>query len=103
MEGQILIISTVVLICLVITLLCLLFVRKKEKKKYVDIAKDLEYNKNQVTSTPVLLELSKIEPIIKNDKMEEKYNKWQDKFISIKENKITLIDDILIDLDVFIE
>ena len=75
MEGQILIISTVVLICLVITLLCLLFVRKKEKKKYVDIAKDLEYNKNQVTSTPVLLELSKIEPIIKNDKMEEKYNK----------------------------
>ena len=86
MEGQILIISTVVLICLVITLLCLLFVRKKEKKKYVDIAKDLEYNKNQVTSTPVLLELSKIEPIIKNDKMEEKYNKWQDKFISIKEH-----------------
>lgn len=103
MEGQILIISTVVLICLVITLLCLLFVRKKEKKQYIDIAKNLEYSKNQITSTPVLLELSKIEPIIKNDKMEEKYNKWQEKFISIKENNITRIDDILIDLDVYIE
>ena len=41
MEGQILIISTVVLICLVITLIFHLFVPKKEKKKYVDIDKDL--------------------------------------------------------------
>ena len=62
MEGQVLIIGTVILICVIIVVLCFLFIRKKEKKKFVDIAKDLEYNKNLVTSTPVLLELSKIEP-----------------------------------------
>ena len=64
MEGQVLIIGTVILICVIIVVLCFLFIRKKEKKKIVDIAKDLEYNKNLVTSTPVLLELSKIENIV---------------------------------------
>ena len=103
MEGQILIISTVALVCLIIIIVFLLFIRKKEKKKYVDIANKLEVRKNKVTSTPVLLELSKIEPLIKNESMEDKYNKWQERFISIKENKISKIDDVLIDLDVYIE
>ena len=101
--GQILVISTVILICLIITLVCLLIIRKKEQKKYIDVANQLEINKNKITSTPVLLELSKIEPLIKNDLMEDKYNKWNDRFISIKENKIPKIDDILIDLDLYIE
>ena len=35
--------------------------------------------------------------------MEEKYNKWHERFIDIKEKKLTLIDDMLIDLDVFID
>ena len=103
MEGQILVIGTVVLICLIIVIICLSFIRKKEQKRYIDVANKLEVSKNQITSTPVLLELSKIEPLIKNDLMEDKYNKWNDRFISIKENKISKIDDILIDLDLYIE
>lgn len=103
MEGQVLIISTIILICVIIIVLCLFFIRKKEKTKFVDIAKDLEYNKNLITSTPVLLELSKIEPLLKNELMEEKYNTWQEKFMSIKENKISVIDDLLIDLDIYID
>ena len=103
MEGQILVIGTVVLICLIIVIICLSFIRKKEQKRYIDVANRLEVSKNQITSTPVLLELSKIEPLIKNDLMEDKYNKWNDRFISIKENKISKIDDLLIDLDLYIE
>lgn len=103
MDGLVLIISTVVIICIIIVLVCLFLIRKKEKKKYIDIANDLEIKKNKITSTPVLLELSKIEPLIKNNQMEEKYNKWNERFISIKENKISIIDDLLIDLDLYIE
>ena len=103
MEGQILVIGTVVLICLIIVIICLSFIRKKEQKRYIDVANKLEVSKNPITSTPVLLELSKIEPLIKNDLMEDKYNKWNDRFISIKENKISKIDDLLIDLDLYIE
>ncbi len=103
MEGQVLVIGTVILICLIIVIICLSFIRKKEQKKYIDVANRLEVSKNKITSTPVLLELSKVEPLTKNDLMEDKYNKWNDRFISIKENKISKIDDILIDLDLYIE
>ncbi len=103
MQGQILIIGSVVVIALIIVIVVLHFVRKLEIKYYRNKVKSLEVQRNMVASTPVLLELSKVEPIIKNDMMEEKYNRWQDKFVDIKEKRLTLIDDLLIDLDVYIE
>lgn len=103
MQGQFLIIGSVVVIALIIVIVVLHFVRKLEIKYYRNKVKSLEVQRNMVASTPVLLELSKVEPIIKNDMMEEKYNRWQDKFVDIKEKRLTLIDDLLIDLDVYIE
>ncbi len=103
MQGQFLIIGSGVVIALIIVIVVLHFVRKLEIKYYRNKVKNLEVQRNMVASTPVLLELSKVEPIIKNDMMEEKYNRWQDKFIDIKEKRLTLIDDLLIDLDVYIE
>lgn len=103
MNGQYLIIGSAVVIALVIVIVILHFIRQFEMKYYRDKIKELEKQRNIVASTPVLLELSKVEPIIKNDKMEEKYNKWQDEFIFIKENRLTLIDDMLIDLDIYID
>lgn len=100
---QYLIIGSAIIIALVIIIVFLHFIKKFEVKYYRDRIKDLEVQRNVVASTPVLLELSKVEPIIKNDKMEEKYNSWQDTFIELKENKLTLIDDMLIDLDIFID
>lgn len=103
MQGQYLIIGSATIIAMVIVIIILHFIRKFEMKYYRDRIKELERQRNIVASTPVLLELSKVEPIIKNDKMEEKYNKWQDEFVSIKENRLTVIDDMLIDLDLYIE
>ena len=103
MQGQYLIIGSAVVIALVIVIIILHFIKQFEMKYYRDKIKELEKQRNIVASTPVLLELSKVEPIIKNDKMEEKYNKWHDEFISLKENRLTLIDDMLIDLDIYID
>lgn len=103
MQGQFLIIGSAVVIALIIVIVILHFVRKFEMKYYRDKIKNLEIQRNMVASTPVLLELSKVEPIIKNDKMEEKYNKWQDRFTYLKEHRLTLIDDMLIDLDLYID
>ena len=71
MQGQYLIIGTAVIIALIIVIVILHFVKKVELKYYRDKIKNLEVQRNLVASTPVLLELSKVEPIIKNDKMEE--------------------------------
>ena len=103
MNGQFLIIGSVIVISLVIVIVILHFVKKAELKYYNNKIKKLEVQRNLVASTPVLLELSKVEPIIKNDKMEEKYNKWQDRFTHIREHRLTQIDDMLIDLDLYME
>ena len=103
MDGLFLYTGSVIVVVLILIIVVIHLIRKIKVKKVRNKAKDLEIDRNVVASTPVLLELSKVEPIIKNDKMEEKYNKWHERFIDIKENKLTLIDDMLIDLDVFID
>ena len=103
MQGQFLIIGSVVVLIFVIVIVVLHLVNKAEAKYYKNKIKSLEVQRNMIASTPVLLELSKVEPIIKNDKMEEKYNLWQDKFAHIKEHRLSLIDDMLIDMDAYIE
>ena len=103
MQGQFLIIGSAIVIAFIIVIVILHFVKKAEINYYRNKVKNLEIQRNMVASTPVLVELSKVEPIIKNDKMEEKYNKWQEKFDEIREKRLTLIDDMLIDLDIYVE
>lgn len=103
MQGQFLIIGTAIVIAIIIVIVILHIVKKTELKYYRNKVKDLEIERNKVASTPVLVELSKVEPIIKNDKLEEKYNKWQAKFNDIKERRLSVIDDMLIDLDIYVE
>ena len=103
MQGQFLIIGSAVVLALIIVIVILHFVKKAELKYFRNKVKQLEIQRNQIASTPVLLELSKVEPIIKNDKMEEKYNQWQVKFDEIRSSRLTIIDDMLIDLDVYVD
>ena len=103
MQGQFLIIGSAFVIAMIIVIVILHFIKKAEMKYYRNKVKNLEIQRNMVASTPVLLELSKVEPIIKNDKMEEKYNKWQQTFETIKGKRLAVIDDMLIDLDIYVE
>ncbi len=103
MPNDVTIIITIVLTIFVIFFMTFRVVNFVKKKFYKKSVKDLEVLRNKVASTPVLVELSKIEPIIKNEKMEEKYNKWEEKFNKIRDDRISLIDDMLIDLDAFVD
>ena len=103
MQGQFLFISSYIVICIIVIIVALHIIRKSVANKYRKRVHELEVAKNVVASTPVSLELSKVEPIIKNDKMEEKYNEWQDRFNKLRDNDLALIDDMLIDLDIYID
>ena len=103
MQGQFLIIGSYFVICIIIVIVALHFIRRGIKNKYRKKVSELEVAKNMVASTPISLELSKVEPIIKNDKMEEKYNDWQDRFDELREHRLSIIDDMLIDLDIYID
>ena len=103
MQGQFLIIGSAVVMALIIVIVILHIVKKAEVRYYKNKVKNLEIQRNMVASTPVLVELSKVESIIKNDKLEEKYAKWQDRFNEIREKRLAIIDDMLIDLDIYVE
>jgi len=103
MQGVTLLIITFFIIGVVVITLTLYLIQKQRLKNLKQEVEYLEKEKNLVASTPVLSELSKVEAIIKNDKMEEKYKMWLERFEVIKEDDISKINDMIIDLDVYIE
>ena len=103
MQGEFLIIGSIVILVIIALIVIIEIIKKIRFRFYRNKVKDLEIQRNVVASTPVLLELSRVEPIIKNDRMEEKYNRWQDRFNNLKENRLSNIDDMLIDLDLFVD
>lgn len=103
MKNNITIIVIGAIVMIIIILIIINTLRKNKYKRYKDILNQLEVSKNVVASIPISLELSKVEPIIKNDQLEEKYNEWQNRLDIIKSERIPIIDDMLIDFDTFLE
>ena len=101
MESIILVIVTYVLIAIVLIVTTLFIIKKRREKNIRITIENLDREKNIIESTPILLELSKVETIIKNDKMEEKYKMWQDRFENIKNEQLSKINDMITDLDIF--
>lgn len=102
-DGSILFIVTFIIVILVIISILVHVFKKKRISKYRHIIDNLEREKNLIASTPVPSELSKIEPIIKNEKMEEKFNHWQEKFENIKKISLSRIDDMIVELDLYFD
>lgn len=103
MQGQMLFIGSFIIVIIIIIAITTYFVMKKRHDKLNKEVRALERQTNLIVSTPVLIELSKLETIINNDKMEDKYNKWQERFEDIKKNDISKINNMIIELDTEIE
>lgn len=74
-------------------------IRKKENKKLSKEVDLLEIKKNNLESLPVMIEIGKIEEIAKSEQLENKINHFKEEYTDIKENKLSQINDMLIDLD----
>ena len=77
-----------------------------KKKRIISLQKqvqELERQRNLIVSTPIASELAKIDVIIKNDKLESKYESWQERYRVIKENRFQVITDMLLEIDGLIE
>ena len=87
----------VVFILFVIFLIILL-----KKKRVINLQKqvqELERQRNLIVSTPIAAELAKIEVIVKNEKLESKYEEWKERYRVIKENRFQVITDMLLEID----
>lgn len=99
MTNKVIIVTTIVLIIIAMIVIFIIY-KKNQKKKIAQYIEELDREKNMIESAPIFSELSKVEMIIKNDKIEEKYNEWKERFEKIKEEYIDKINDMVIDLDV---
>lgn len=100
MNGVYLLIGTFFLIAVILVTVVLVLLSRHRYHIFRKEVEILDKEKNLIASTPVLSELAKVESIVKNDKMDEKYRNWQKRFEIIKEEKVNLINDMINDLDI---
>lgn len=103
MNPSVLKIMTFVIIAVISITILLVVLKNKKVSKYKKSIAFLDKEKNLLESAPVIAELSKIETIIKNDKLEEKYKAWQDSFEKIKTEDISNMNDYIFELDTILE
>ena len=102
MSDKVIIVTMIIVMIMIIV--AILFINKKKLRKKIDLQiEDLDRQKNMIESAPIYSELSKVETIIKNDKIEEKYNEWKNRFNTIKEKNINRINDMIIDFGIIDE
>ena len=92
-------------IVIAISLIFAIFIilRKHMKNKYNNALKILERDKNLIVSASILTELNKVESLINNKELEEKYNLWKEKFKFIKDKEVPRITDEIIGLEELIK
>ena len=101
--GKTLYIGTLIVLFFAIMITFILIVKNKKKKKVINLISKFEKEKNMLVNVPVLNEFSKVEALVKNNKLEDKYNAWKLKFDVITEETIPQINDMLIEIDFMVE
>lgn len=101
-SAVLLVVITFLILAVVVVTVTLILIQKKKARQIQKEVQELDKEKNLIASTPVIAELEKVEAIVKNNKMEEKYKNWQHRFEQIKDDRLNKINDMIIDLDLSI-
>lgn len=96
---QILLLISYILVGLIIIVVTLVLINRSKKKKFSLELSNLERDKNLIISAQILAELNKVEGLINNDVLREKFNNWKDRFEKIKSEELPKITDKLINLE----
>ena len=99
MNNTLIIIGIVLTSAILSILLVIFLMRKRKKNRYKKLIDNLDYQKNQLDTSPVGPELAKVESYVNNEKLEIMYNNWKDRLDDIKETKIPKITDMLIEAE----
>lgn len=92
----VIVLAIVAIITIIIVLNTIHSKRTKELKKIID---NLEIEKNKIDSAPINPELSKVESLVTNEKMEIIYQGWKERLSDIKEHQIPTLTDMLIETE----
>ncbi len=101
MSEQLIMMLTIfyAVVTLIVVVVAIFFTLKNMKKQYTSTLTSLERNKNLIISGSILSELNKVESLINNKDLEDKYNYWKKLFKELKEKDVPHITDELIEAD----
>ncbi len=99
MENIMVMIGIVLVAAIISIIVVLHLMRKSKNNKFKKIINDLDYQKNQLDTSPVGPELAKVENYVNNEKLEVMYNNWKDRLEDIKDTKIPKITNMLIEAE----
>lgn len=103
MDIKMLYLSSIIVLILILLVVFFVVYRKNKIKKLHEKLEELERQRNLIVATPVMTELSKIDVIVKNDKLEDKYEDWKKRYEIIKTDRYSSITDKLLEVDNLIE
>ena len=83
---------------MIIVVIVLVLMNKRYKKTIENEINNLERDKNLIISGNILSELNKVEALINNKDLKKKYDSWQGRFTTIKDEDIPKITDDIIEL-----
>lgn len=86
------------LFALILVVIVLVLLNKRNKKKLEEEISNLERDKNLIISGNILSELNKVEALINNKDLKKKYDNWQGRFNTIKDEEVPKITDEIIEL-----
>lgn len=98
-DNFMLVMATVVIVASIIIIIVLNLIQSRKKKKFKKMIDNLEIEKNQLDSSPIAPELTKLQGYLNNDKMALKYDEWKDRLSDIKDKQIPRITDMIIEAD----
>ena len=87
------------IVTVIVVIVSIILVKRNIKKQHEDTLNVLERNKNLIISASILSELNKVESLINNKDLEEKYNYWKSLFKDIKETDVPNITDELLTVE----
>lgn len=98
-ETFLLIAISYYLITIIIIVIVLAILNKKNRQKILNEINSLEREKNLIISASILSELNKVEALINNDELKNKYEEWYQRFNDIKDKEIPKITDEIIEIE----
>ena len=101
--NKTLIIFTAYILTTIVLIVIFVLKNSKQTKKIKELVSHLEKEKNLIINAPILNELSKVEALVTDDKLKNKYDGWQKKFDDIRNKYIPEITDMLLQADSYID
>lgn len=83
----------------IILVVALNWMGRKERQRYAREIQKLERDKNLIISASILSELNKVEPLINNTDSKEIFTEWQRRFKEIKDIEVPRITDALLEIE----